>query len=70
MTTADRPRTDLRTADAALAAARPDPFPRWVPSVVAIRHVAGFASLAVAVWTGGLAFGVVCYRQLSRRGRA
>ncbi|MEW1959150.1 hypothetical protein [Kineococcus sp. NPDC059986] len=58
MTTADRARTDLQTADAALAAARPDPFPRWVPPVVAVPYVAGFASLAVAAWTGGLGWAI------------
>ncbi|MEZ0165935.1 hypothetical protein AB2L27_14340 [Kineococcus sp. LSe6-4] len=58
MTTADRARTDLRTADAALAAARPDPFPRWVPPAVAVPYVAGFTCFAVAVWTGGLGWAI------------
>ncbi len=58
MTTADRARTDLRTADAALAAARPDPFPRWVPPAVTLPYVTGFVALAVAVWTGGAGWAV------------
>lgn len=58
MTTADRAQDDLRTAAAAVAAARPEPFPRWVPPATVIPYVGGFAALAVATWTGGLAWAV------------
>ncbi|WP_432514487.1 hypothetical protein [Kineococcus sp. SYSU DK001] len=56
MTTADRAQDDLRTAAAAVAAARPERFPRWVLPATVLPYVGGFAALAVATWTGGLAW--------------
>ncbi|WP_432543497.1 hypothetical protein [Kineococcus sp. SYSU DK002] len=59
MTTADRAQDDLRTAAAAVAAARPERFPRWVLPATVLPYVGGFAALAVATWTSGLAWAVV-----------
>ena len=51
MTSADRAQADLQTVSTALAAARPDPLPRWLPPAMALAYSAGFALLAVTAWT-------------------
>ncbi|PRY16757.1 hypothetical protein [Kineococcus rhizosphaerae] len=55
MNTADRAQDDLNAAAAAVAAARPEPFPRWVAPAMVIPYVGGFAALAVSSWAGSVA---------------
>jgi len=55
MTTADRAQDDLQTVAAAVAAARPEPFPRWVRPATTALFAGGFLALALASWTHTLA---------------